>query len=694
MEEGDFVAGRTQGFVLSRISCIVLLTTLFIVSGSVALAGGGPRNVAVVVNKSSSVSQQVADYYINARQIPESNVCEIVCPTDELIDWQTCESHIRGPIREFLSRPEMSDRIDFIVLTKGMPLKVDVGDATGSVSLTSILVDTSEPYVDNDSDGKPDNACTFASPYGPLAYSTWGFTPPVRAFTNKLFNSDEPGDPYDIDKKLHLVTRLDAFDVEDIQQMIDDSMSPAMDGLFLLDRNSSVSGAYGTANNRLGTMPTSAYWYLDYRSCDIMFEDGTGDFLNNVCGIMGYFSWSSHDSQYTFEKYTSNTFVPGAIGDTYYSYSGRTFTDPETTDRGPLIADLLAAGLSGAGGYVSEPYIQTATFPNTLFDRYTQGFNLAESFYAACSQINWKTVIVGDPLLAPYATPPMVSFGLPDNTLSGIVNVNVMAIDESGVDKVELYLDDILVDVDESAPFEFVIDSTAYAVGGHKIEAVAYEDSVVETQGIATEDIIICNTYSAVESIGDVKQYSDGQGVQVTNKIVTAGTASIGDGFYIQDTVNPVGIRVVSTEPVSSGDILTVIGTVQTIAGERVINAEGTTITSSGNQLPRPFTCQISALGGAGVQGYDGVGKAYGARNVGLRVQVCGTVTNSLADSFAVSDGSTDGPVLVDCTGLTAPADGSFVCVTGICTVGAHDAGEAAYEAVLKVVAQEDIILY
>jgi hypothetical protein len=38
-----------------------------------------------------------------------------------------------------------------------------------------------------------------------------------------------------------------------------------------------------------------------------------------------------------------------------------------------------------------------------IFDYYTAGFNLAESFYGASLVIKWKDVVIGDPLCNPYA---------------------------------------------------------------------------------------------------------------------------------------------------------------------------------------------------------------------------------------------------------------------------------------------------
>ncbi|MBW7927877.1 MAG: hypothetical protein H3C58_07285, partial [Fimbriimonadaceae bacterium] len=68
-----------------------------------------------------------------------------------------------------------------------------------------------------------------------------------------------------------------------------------------------------------------------------------------------------------------------------------------------LIADIVRGGATGVKGYVSEPFTFALCRPDVLLDRYTRGFNLAESFYCASPVIKWKDIVLGDPLCAPYA---------------------------------------------------------------------------------------------------------------------------------------------------------------------------------------------------------------------------------------------------------------------------------------------------
>ena len=52
---------------------------------------------------------------------------------------------------------------------------------------------------------------------------------------------------------------------------------------------------------------------------------------------------------------------------------------------------------------MAEPYLDATIRPNILFPAYVSGFNLAESFYLAMPFLSWQTVVIGDPLCAPFA---------------------------------------------------------------------------------------------------------------------------------------------------------------------------------------------------------------------------------------------------------------------------------------------------
>jgi len=655
-----------------------VLAAFFLCLTFPAWAGGGPRNVAVVINYNSAASREIGRYYQAARGIPDKNICLINCPDQEVVSWQVCEKQIREPIRRFLSDPELAGTIDYIVLTKGIPLAADYvdgivsGDINHYYSVSSVLLDIDRQIVDITGpggvpDGKPDNATTYAFPYGPNTWMTYGFIAPQVAWSSSLFDSNIPGDQYDINKRFYLVCRLDAFTVDQVKSMIDRAVHPIADGVFILDRNTWTSGEYGKANTRLGNLATSAYDYLVKRGHDVLFDMGTS-FISDIQEVMGYFSWAKHDNYYTFGKYMSNLFLPGSIADTYWSYSGRTFNDPGPGNRDPLIADLITRGLCGAGAYVSEPQIGAATYANILFDRYTKGYNMAESFYAACAQGMWKTVIIGDPLMAPYSSPPIVNINLNDTVLEGIETVSASVYDESGVKKVEFYLDDTLVGVSTQPPFSIQLDTNEFSIGSHTLEAIAYENSPVATQGSAKVQVTIDNAISAVASIYEALLYADGQLVRLKDKIVTAGTIEIGDGFYIEEADRSCGVKIISNSNANRGDVVTVIGTVRAINGQKLIDATTVTIQRTGAEVPKPLYVRLKDLGGAPIGTYaQPVGLGIGASNVSLLVKVVGQVTSGSIGEFTITDGSVAEPVKVVCPGVSAPPIGTKVAVTGLC---------------------------
>jgi Flp pilus assembly protein TadD len=68
--------------------------------------------------------------------------------------------------------------------------------------------------------------------------------------------------------------------------------------------------------------------------------------------------------------------------------------------------------VTGVAGHVAEPYLQSAVRPEVLFPAYASGFNLAEAFYLALPDLSWQSVVVGDPLCAPFVRPAVAAADL------------------------------------------------------------------------------------------------------------------------------------------------------------------------------------------------------------------------------------------------------------------------------------------
>lgn len=626
--------------------------------------------MAIVINADSAVSREIGEYYRAARGIPESNICIIRCPDQELVSRSVCETSIREPVRQFLTRPEVAGKIDYIVMTKGTPLAADYGDLTGPHSVSSILTCVDHPATKG----------ALCFPYGPCASLCWPRSAPEAAWSH---STDFFGYHF------YLVTRLDAFTVDQVKTMIDRSLTPARSGRFVLDRNSYVDGSYRAANDRLGDRPGSAYALLTARGLTVDFDPDKA-FLSGLQDVMGYFGWGCLDDEYTYEGYVSNRFVAGSIGDTYYSGSGRTFRDPGTTARQSLIADLIGCGLNGCAGYVSEPCVGDATYANVLFDRYTKGYNMAESFYAGCPEVFWKTVVVGDPLMAAYADPPAVSLVEVGAVASGVTTITAQASAPAGISKVKFYFDNDLLGTVATTPYSVSVDTTRYGNGPHTIEAIAYENAATATQGFVRQRVTVENAGLVVARIGEAFRLPDGQRVWLSAKTVVAGAGEAGSGFYIEENDRSSGIEVLGGTAVARGEVVTLTGDVCTLDGVKAIQNATVQVLGVKAAQPAPFIVNLRHLGGQGIGCVSPIGYP-GARNVGMLLMTYGLVKTSASGSFWLSDGSKRLPVKVLCPTGSEPAVGSRVFVTGIC---ASEYAASRYVPVMRVRDAADIRVY
>ena len=626
-----------------------------------ALGGGGPRNVLLVINRASETSRTVGAHYRAVRNIPSSNICYITCSTAECVTKTECEAQIREPIRQFILSNGLDDIIDYIVLTKGVPVTANYGHPSGSYSVTSILTCATEPTYQG----------PFLNPYGPRASSSWETPAPETAWSHRLAFRVKGSDPA-IYRRFFLVTRLDGYSAVLVNQMIDRSVAPALDGRFVVDRDPSRDWnvTYQLMNVRLG----EAADLLTARGFDTL-QDNSSAFLGGVCGLMGYFSWGSNEWSYKWSLYASNTFVPGGIADTYVSSSGRTFNSPANWPNysgQSLIADLLLSGLCGAAGYVSEPTGGLTSYADTLFDRYTEGFNMAESFYAACPEFLWKLTVVGDPLMAPFATPPIVAILNPGATVTGVATVQAEAVDEGPVARVDFYLDERFIGSDTKVPYSVAFDTRSYSVGPHTVEAIAYEDSPVGTQGSATATVNIANEVSPCDRISQVLSYKDGQVVRLGGKVVTSAEGSIPGVFYAEEADRSSAIRVSCTGvAVAEGSVVDVQGPVSVVGAEKTIVSPSVTITGSA-QVPTPLAMNLPTM----VAGGSDTGERCGTRTTGLLVSTVGRVAAVENGVLALDAGPGSPTVRVKCSQSLQAAAGKWISVVGIFSTAESGPGQ------------------
>ncbi len=326
------------------------------------------RRVLVVINQPSQDSLLVGTYYRSKRNIPRENVVFIDVSRTEEISNSEYRSAIERPVRAAIAK--LRHRIDFIVLTKGVPIRV----RDGKYSVDALL-----------------------------AAMDMAFKPIVKAEEKEIRRAISPyfmkDEPFDSKKfGFYLVTRLDGYTLADAKALVDNSLAAKPDkGPFFFDEAANrKTSAYIEMQSTLG----KAHRILRQKGFESSLDE-TSKFVAPADGLMGYASWGSNDSSYDRRTFRKIKFRPGAICETFVSTSGRTFKRVEGGQS--LITDLIASGVTGIKGYVSEPFTFALAKPEILFDRYTSGRNLAESFYAASMVLKWKGIVIGDPLCSPYA---------------------------------------------------------------------------------------------------------------------------------------------------------------------------------------------------------------------------------------------------------------------------------------------------
>lgn len=350
------------------------------------------ENVAVVINEASPESRQIGEAYVKARGIPAANVIRLQTTTDETIQPNAYLATIQTPIATSLTRNNSFDRILYIVLTKGIPLRM-LG--TGGPEGTVASVDSELTLLYRRLTGRT------VMTRGKVANPYFHAARPIGEA--KAFNHRD----YDI----YLVSRLDAFTVEEAIGLITKATQPSRDGRVVLDQRDALVNRMGEDWMALASQNLGKEGFGSRVTLETTPKPARG-----ISPVIGYFSWGSTDPQNRV-RLMKMDFSPGALAATFVSTDARTFKEPpadwmptNVNDRAQffggspqsLIGDLIREGATGVAGQVSEPYLESAVRPDVLFPAYLSGFNLIEAFYLAIPHLSWQTVVVGDPLCAPF----------------------------------------------------------------------------------------------------------------------------------------------------------------------------------------------------------------------------------------------------------------------------------------------------
>jgi len=394
--------GPTRGLTRLFSSAATFGVLLALVSPAYAQSAA---NVAVVINDASRASEQIGLYYAHKREIPDANVIRIRTSTDETIDRAAYAATIEQPIATALSRHGLQDRVLYLVLTKGVPLKI--AGTTGNNG-TAASVDSELTLLYRRMIGRT------VPPHGRIDNPYY--------LGDKAVSDAKPFSHRDHD--IYLVTRLDAFTIAEVLTLVDRGMNPSSAGQFVLDQR--ADGKLRVGDDWLAD---AARRLTNLGHGDRVTLDTAPSAIRGVEGVIGYYSWGSNDRSNMGREFKIQ-FLPGALAALLVGTDGRTFALPpeswspsaDFNDRNKwfagspqsLIADVIRQGATGVAANVAEPLLASTLRPQILFPAYLSGFNLVESFYMALPHLSWQSVIVGDPLCRPVTREPVTVAALED----------------------------------------------------------------------------------------------------------------------------------------------------------------------------------------------------------------------------------------------------------------------------------------
>jgi uncharacterized protein (TIGR03790 family) len=369
--------------------------------------------VLVVVNAESDISTAIGEYYRMRRSIPASNVVRLSLPISdptlasdahEITDRETFSERIRDPIAAFLTRNGLEEKIEIIVTTKGVPLRV--GRGAGPLDTIS-LRDARAASVDAEL---------------ALLFSGLDGAPGVVQAVNPYFNSREsfaafrrrrPEGPL-----RYLVARLTAYQgpegasdglPRDVRRLIDAAQGRESGRIYLVDEDPTQPRGR-RAGNRLLLSPAATVLRMLGLT---VFHDRAPPFRHDVPEIGGYTSWGSNDKHDPGKPFYGEidgrrfpgSFAARALTADIVSFNARSFVHPPQYGQS-LVADLIRMGAAGAAGHVAEPMLAGVARPHILLRRYAQGVPAVEAYFRSVPYLGWMNVYVGDPLMRLERTAP------------------------------------------------------------------------------------------------------------------------------------------------------------------------------------------------------------------------------------------------------------------------------------------------
>ena len=329
----------------------------------------GPADLAVIIAEGDPLSEAIGLHYQSARGIPAAHVIRVKLttgsPTLSAADFATLKAEIDA---------KLPATAQATLLTWTAPSRVVGPCAMGITSALALGYDAK--YCNSNAGG----GCTLTA--------------------NSPYFDSESARPW-TDHRMRPSMMLGAATLDDAKALIArgisaDASRPTGEGWLMHTSDIDRSMRYDDQRG----LP--ARWAGDLALNFVDNSGGAGGAAgNSISGkrdVLFYFTALAQTP-----GLSSNSYRPGAIGDSLTSYGGRL---PDSLGHTPL-SSWLAAGLTASYGTVEEPCNFTAKFSRAgvLIDQYWRGARLIEAYWKSVERPG-QGLFVGEPLAQPWPDAP------------------------------------------------------------------------------------------------------------------------------------------------------------------------------------------------------------------------------------------------------------------------------------------------
>jgi uncharacterized protein (TIGR03790 family) len=378
-----------------------------------------PNEILVVANRDNALSERLARYYCQARNVPQTHIVGVSLGTElrDSMSREDYEKRLARPIRRLLgSRSEMAD-IKCLVTTYGVPFRVGRRDPLSGfqiqlTELNSQLRQQRQAIEDlegRDMAGSAEHAErsrrvtqlqmdinritgreSEAAVDSELSLVLFGAYELYRWQPNMLSRNE-----LQVFKTL-MVSRLDGPSYAIAQGLVDKALVAEPNELtgnaYIDSRGIFDLDTYGRYDQSLRdlTLLTRLRTKLPAQeeNTQKLFQPGSCPETALYCG------W------YSLKHYIDAfDFVDGAVGFHIASFEAANLRDANSKQWCPT---MLADGITATLGAVAEPYLYAFPEPKAFFLELFNGSCLVEAFYRTKPFNSWQLVLIGDPLYRPF----------------------------------------------------------------------------------------------------------------------------------------------------------------------------------------------------------------------------------------------------------------------------------------------------